>query len=58
MIQYKEHFMKDESKITKYYKKEINEIKIEIARLKTLLKEKEDRLTELTIQLRSIRSEK
>lgn len=50
--------MKDESKITKYYKKEINEIKIEIARLKTLLKEKEDRLTELTIQLRRIRSEK
>ena len=47
----------DESKITKYYKKEINEIKIEIARFNTLLKEKENKLNELTIQLKYIRKE-
>ena len=43
-----------ESNIAKYYNKEINEIKIEIARLNTLLKDKENRLKELAIKLKSV----
>ena len=43
-----------ESNIAKYYDKEINEIKIEIARLNTLLKDKENRLKELAIKLKYV----
>ncbi len=46
-----------ESNVAKYYNKEINEIKIEIARLNTLLKEKENRLKELAIKLKYVRRE-